>query len=139
MKEKTLDFFKKYKMLVFLAGLSILLFFGGVCAPLWIVAAVLTVLFFAICSTTEILGILLYSISFSGIGLHYIVSLIGAFVVIAVRYGIDVKKKKKEFYVLPFALTCFIVVVWSCVHYHIDGAGFEQGALLLALMFGTAI
>ena len=136
MKEKIWNFLKQYKMPVFLALITIMLFFGGVCAPLWIVASLLTILFFAVCSTTEILGVLLYSISFSGIGLHYIISLIGAFVVITVRYGIDVAKKRKEFYVLPFAITCLIVVVWSCVHYHIDSAGFEQGALLLALMFG---
>lgn len=136
MKEKIWNFLKQYKMPVFLALVTIMLFFGGICAPLWIVASVLTILFFAVCSTTEILGVLLYSISFSGIGLHYIISLIGAFVVIAVRYGIDVAKKRKEFYVLPFAITCLIVVVWSCVHYHIDSMGFEQGALLLALMFG---
>ena len=137
MKKEIFEFAKKYKMPLFLALITVLLFFGGACAPLWIIAAGLTVVFFAVCSVTEILGVLLYSLSFSGIGLHYIISLIGAFVVIAVRYGIDVAKKRKKLYVLPLAITCFIVVVWGCIHYVVDGAGFEQGMLLMALLFGV--
>ena len=92
--------------------------------------------FFAICSVAEIVAIVLYFLSFSAIGLHYIVVLIGAFLVIAIKYAIDVAKKRNQFYPLPFAITCFMVVVWSCIQYNIDAAGLEQGALFIALLFG---
>ena len=54
MKKEIFEFAKKYKMPLFLALITVLLFFGGACAPLWIVAAGLTVVFFAVCSVTEI-------------------------------------------------------------------------------------
>jgi len=136
MKERIFENLKKYRMLIFLAITTLLLFFAGLCEPLWIVAAVLTVGFFAFCSVTEILGLVLYFLSFSGIGLHYIVSLIGALVVIAIKYVIELKQGKNKFYVLPFALTCLFVVVFSCVHYKINWAGLEQGLMFIALMFG---
>lgn len=136
MKERIFENLKKYRMLIFLAITTLLLFFAGLCEPLWIVAAVLTVGFFAFCSVTEILGLVLYFLSFSGIGLHYIVSLIAALVVIAIKYVNELKQGKNKFYVLPFALTCLFVVVFSCVHYKINGAGLEQGLMFIALMFG---
>ena len=136
MKEKIFEFVKKYKTLLFLAVTTIVLFFGGVWSPCWIIAAGLTVAFFAICSVAEIVAIVLYFLSFSAIGLHYIVVLIGAFLVIAIKYAIDVAKKRNQFYPLPFAITCFMVVVWSCIQYNIDAAGLEQGALFIALLFG---
>lgn len=136
MKEKIFEFIKKYKMILFLAVSTLLLVGGGLWGPLWMISAGLTVAFFAVCSVAEILAIVLYFLSFSGVGLQYIVILIGAFLVIGVKYAIDVVKKRNNFHILPFAITCLFVVVWSCIQYKVDGAGLEQGALFIALMFG---
>ncbi len=137
MKSKFLEQVTKYKMPLFLLVLTSLLFCTGFCSWLWIVASLVTAIFFFSCSITEMLCVVMYSLSFSSFGFHYISTLGLAFVGIAVKYMQGYIKGSRKFYVLPYTIICLITVVFSFVHYKMDNVGLEQGIMFIALLFGS--
>ena len=133
--QKLLEQYKKYKQYIILITITALLFFACFFEPLWIVASVLIGLFYITCNFGEILCYTVYFTFFSGIGTFYIVSLLLGFVVVAIKYILALHQKKEKFYVLPFVLTTLFVVVFSLINYQFDNSGFEQGVLVIALLY----
>ncbi len=133
--EKLIEFYNKRKMIIILTTITTLLFFAGLFSPLWIVALGFVLLFYLTCNFGEILSYTLYFSLFSNIGTFYVYSLIAGFVVIVGKYVWGLIKKQEKFFAVPFCLTTFIAVVFSCIHYKFDSLGFEQGILAVALLY----
>ena len=129
------DFYFKRKAYVILTTMTTLLFFAGFFESLWIVALPILFLFYLTCDIGEIMKYSMYFNMFSIIGLFYISSLIIAVVVIILKYVIDIVKKRRKFYVLPFVLTTMIALVFSLINYGYDTIGLEQGALVVILLY----
>ncbi len=133
--QKLKEFFKKYNKLFFTAVITLLLFFANLCSPLWIVATVLTFVFYIFLNIGEIVAFSMYFNMFSGIETFYIASLLCGFAVIVVKYIIDLSKKRAKFYPLPFALTMIFVILFSLINYGYNSSGALQGALIISLLF----
>ena len=133
--EKLKNFYLKYKMALVLSLSTTLLFLSGFFDPLWIVAAALVIVCYTSFNFGEIFASICYFSVLSNFGLFYIVILLGAFAVIAVKYIVDVCLKKRKFFAVPFVLTTLFVAVFSCFHYNYNTIGLENGVLVLALLY----
>ena len=129
------EFYLKQKTIIILTTTTLLLFFACFVEPLWWVAAALLLLFYATCDFGEILCYIMYFNLFSRIGTFYIVSLLVAFVVCATKYVVELVRKQRKFFTLPFVLTTLFVLIFSCVHSGFNILGFEQGVLVIALLY----
>lgn len=127
-------YFEKGKYIV-LAAITALLFFANFWDPLWIVAASVCGLFYATCTITELFCFVMYFELFSTWDLFYVANVLTAFVCLTVRYIIHVVKKEKKIFVLPLAITAFIVLLFGCVHYHVNLDGFSKGGVLVGILF----
>ncbi len=125
----------KYKSYIFLATITGLLFLSGFCESLWIVAVVLTAGVYATCNFGEIFCYTMYFNLFSNIGVFYISTLVCGFLVILIKYIIGLVKKNTKFYPLPFVLTSLFVMVFSVICYDFNYSGFEQGILVIFIMY----
>ncbi len=132
--EKIKDFCLKYNKLIFATIITGLLFFANLFSPLWIVATVLTLVFYAFLNVGEIVVFSMYFNMFSGIETFYIASLLCGLAVIITKYVIDIVRKKAKFYVLPLVLTFLYIVVFSLINYGYDSNGALQGALIISLL-----
>lgn len=128
-------FYKKFKPLIIMATITLLLFLCGFCEPFWIAACVVVFFFYLTCSFGEILCYSLYFAMFSALGTFYVYSLLIAFVIISGKYIYQLCKKKQKFYAKPFIFTTLFVLLFSLIHYEVDYFGFEQGLLVVALLY----
>lgn len=133
--EKIKEFYLKNKHIIFLPAITLLLFFACYYSPLWIVASVLTFFFYINLNLGELFCYTLYFGMFSGIGTFYITSLLIGFGLMIIRYVYDLIKKQTKFYSLPFVLTTLFVLVFSLINYGYSKSGFEQGVLVVSLLY----
>ena len=112
-----------------------LLFFAGFWEPFWMIACGFAFLFFTTCSFGEMFGYVLYFTLFSKIGTFYIYMLLSAFLIVVVKYIIDLVKKREKFFAVPFVLTTVFVLVFSLINYEFAYSGVEQGGLIIALLY----
>lgn len=132
--QKAKEFFLKNNKFIFVAAISLLLFFANLFSPLWIVATVLTLAFYIFLNVGEIVAFSLYFNMFSGIETFYIASLLCGFAVIVTKYVIDLVKKRKKIHVLPLSITLTFIVLFSLINYGYDSNGALQGALIVSLL-----
>ena len=131
---KVKNFLVKYNKLIFVAMITILLFFANLFSPLWIVAVVFTLGFYLFLNVGEIVAFSMYFNMFSGIETFYIASLLCGLVVIVAKYIIDLVKRRKNIYVLSLVLTITYIVLFSFINYGYDSNGALQGALIISLL-----
>ncbi len=134
-KQKLYQLYIKNKNIIFLTAITLLLFFACYYSPLWIVASVLTVLFYIGLDLGELFCYTIYFGLFSGIKTYYIVSLLIGFAFMIVRYVVDLVKKRAKFYLLPFVLTTIYILIFSLINYGYDTNGLEQGVLIISLLY----
>ena len=113
------NFLKKHKFEIFLPAISLLLFFSGLLTNLYIVAIALAIIFYSLCDFGETICGSMFFGMYSSIHGFYVYSLIGAFVIVFIRFFIDIYKKKVKFFPVPFFITTLIVIVFQAFIIHI--------------------
>lgn len=134
-KQKLYEFYLKHKASIFLPAITLLLFFACYYSPLWIVATVLTVVFYMGLDLGELFCYTFYFGLFSGIKTYYIVSLLIGFCFMVIRYIVDLARKRAKFYLLPFVLTTVYILIFSLINYGYDTNGLDQGVLIISLLY----
>lgn len=132
--QKAKEFLLKNNKIIFVAAISLLLFFANLFSPLWIAATCLTLVFYAFLSVGEIVAFTMYFNMFSGIETFYIASLLCGFLVIVIKYIIDLVRKRKKIHILPLSITMTFIVLFSLINYGYDSNGALQGALIVSLL-----
>lgn len=139
MENKTIqnikNFLIKNKLMCLLLLSSILIFVSTLCPPFIYVAAAVLVVGMCFLEFNDIFCAFLYTSIFGCFLIPFIASIIAGFVVIIIRYIIDVKKKKIEFLKVPFFVTTAICILFACIHYEIDDLGFFQGIMMIAFLY----
>lgn len=133
--KKITEFYKKYKTLIFLPTITLLLFFAAYYEPLWIIASVLTAIFYLHLYLGDLFCYTFYFGLFSRVGTFYIVSLLIGFGLMIIRYVYDLIKKREKVYALPLILTILFIVLFSAINYGVDKNGLDQGVLVVSLLF----
>ena len=116
--------------------ICLLLFFSHMCAPLWAVASLITIGYYAICDFGKIIALTMFFAPLSGIKYFYVVSLAGAFLVVSARYIFEAVNRKVKVFWKPLGLTIAFIAVFAVARYNFNGLGFEQGGMSIALLFG---
>lgn len=132
--QKVKDFCLKYNRVIFVAIITVLLFFANLFSPLWIAAVVLTFGFYTVLSVGEIVAYSMYFNMFSGIETFYIASLLCGLAVIMAKYIFDLIKKREKISVLPLSITLLYIVLFSLINYGYNANGALQGALIISLL-----
>ncbi len=129
------EFLVKYKMLLGLGVITILLFFCNLWFPMWIISGAVIVLFMFTLNVAENFAMIMYLELYTALYGQYVICIGAGLLSIIVRYIIDVKKKRKKFFAIPFTLTTIIAVVWSCINYSFDTNGFYSGANIIYMLY----
>lgn len=134
-KQKIKNFIITNKLMCILLLSSVFIFISTLCYPFIYVAAAVLVVGMCFLDFNDIFCAFLYTCIFGCFLVPFIASIIAGFVVVVVRYIIDVKKKKAEFLAMPFWVTTAICVLFSCIHYEVDDLGFFQGIMMIAFLY----
>ena len=134
-KTKVKDFFVKNKMVLSMAFMTVLVLLANHNYNLWFLSMPALLALYSVSSLSEQMCYNVYMAVFSGVSPIYVSCLLSCFLVTTIRYIIDVKKGKKQFFKFQFFLTLFFVVIFSVIHGEIDIWGFFNWALITCLMF----
>lgn len=132
---RLVELIKSHKLFVVLVIASVLMFASSFWYPLVYVAAAALVVGLIFLEFNDIFCALIYLSIFGAYLVPFIATTIAGFVVITVKYIIDVKKKRSEFLKIPFLITTFILVLFSIIHYEIDSLGIYQGIMIIGLLY----
>lgn len=133
--EKIKGFYLKNKIIITLAVMTGVVLLANFFHFLWLVAIPFVLLFFTTSSFGEMIGYIVYLAVFSGINEIYASAMVWMFVLTAIRYAIDVHKKRKPFHKDIFFLTLLICLMFSVVPGPVDMWGAFNGILIICLLF----
>lgn len=128
-------FYKKHKMVIGLAILTMMIMVSFLVEPFWYFSSLAVVLFFITCNFGEQIASVVYLSLFSGISQIYITALLICFLCTAIRYILDLKRKSKPFYAKPFILTTVFLIIFTLIHGQVDIEGFFNWALVFCLFY----
>ena len=134
---KVCSFIFKYKIFFVISLISIFLFLSGFWYPFYFFASAVAIVFYLFSKPTDILCLLMFSEMFSVVQHYFMIGQIAGVVSLLIHYIIDVVKKRKKVAVIPLALTLFILVCYSLIHYRIDQNGIIQGLNIIFVLVGT--
>lgn len=134
-KKNIIDFYKKYQLIITLFVGTLLFFISTFWNPAIYVAAVFILASYAISSIEDIFAYSFYFILFSGVIVFYIVIAVGTFLIVFIKYIVDICKKRVKVYKWPLIATTIIVVIYSLIHYAVNKYSFFQGLLIIAFMY----
>jgi len=83
----------------------------------------------------DIFCVYIYTGVFGCFLVPFIAAIIAGFVIIVIKYIIDIRKKRQEFLKVPFIITTIISVLFSIVHYEINDLGAYQGIMIIAFLY----
>ncbi len=126
----------KEKRLIFSLVLSAALMFASTFFyPLIYLAAAVLVVSVIFLKFNDIFCLLIFSAVFGAFLVPFIAATIAGFAAMAVKYIIDVRKKRAEFLAVPFFVTTAICVLFSLIFYEVDSLGLYQGLMIIGLLY----
>lgn len=135
MFEKIKQFYCEHKLPVNVTVSLLLIFLSSFWYPfMYVLIAFLLVSYWTL-SINEVISLTMFLMMFSGMILLFVVSSVYTFIVILIKYLIDIKNKKAVILKVPLILTSAISVVFLSICYKTDVYSIFQGLLIVMLMF----
>ena len=132
---KVKDFYLKNKTYIDMGVTVALILLANFFYVTWPIATAFLIFAFATSKFDKQICYCVFLAVFSGVSPIYVSALLLCFLMTAIRYVIDVSKKRKPFFKTPFFITLAIVVVASLIFGKVDVKGFFNWALFTCLMF----
>ncbi len=127
------NFYIKNKLACTLGVSTFLLFLSTMWHPFMYVMLAYLMVSMIFFSVQEILCSTFYFISFSGFLILFIGMTVYTFILLIIKYIIDVKKKRVKIHKLPLILTGAIVLLFSLIFYEVNDYSALQGVLIIAI------
>lgn len=127
--------YKKYQLVFTLAVSTLLFFISTFWNPAIYIASVFILISYIFSSIEDIFAYSFYFMLFSGVIVFYVVLAVGTFLVVFIKYIVDVCRKKVPCYKYPLIATTIIVAIFSIIHYNVNDYGAFQGLLIVALFY----
>lgn len=135
-ENRVIDFVCKNRIYFVIALISLFLFLSGFWYPFYIFAVSIAIIFYLTSKPCDIVCLMMFSELFSVVQHYFMIGQIAGLVSLLIRFIVDVVKKRKKVAVLPLALTVFILVLYSCIHYQMSESGTLQGLNIICVLLG---
>ncbi len=127
------DLYLSHHLVCVLTISTFLLFLSSLWHPFIFIMLAYLLVSMTFFNIRDIFCCLFYNLVFSG----YLILFIGVaaytFILLMVKYIIDVVKKREKIYVLPLSLTGAIILIFSLIFYEVNDYGAMQGVLIIAI------
>lgn len=128
-------FIKKNKLILTLLLATVFIFLSTIYYPLIYIATVVLIIGAVFLDFNDIFTMFIYMSVFGSFLVPFIATIIVGFIVIVIKYIIDVKNKRAEFIRTPFIITTILSVLYSIIHYEINDLGIYQGFMIIAFLY----
>ncbi len=133
MNTQFIDFYKKYRLAITLGLSTFLLFLSTLWQPFIFVMLAFVTVSMVFFDVNEIMCSILYYLVFSGFLILFITIVIYTFLLLIIKYIIDVCKKRKKIYVLPLSISGIILLISALIFYEVNLYSALQGLLIIGV------